>query len=123
MIEQQLNKILEIGTRILTTLDKDRIDLDKVEQLYNQRGEAIHKLDQLALINDLNWERKNEIQSLFDHLKKQEVKLNIRLMSFVKLKKQALEGLENLKKAKESYSRGTPETLSQNPQIIDLKQS
>lgn len=123
MIEQQLNKILEIGTRILTTLDEDSIELEKVEQLYQERGEAIHKLDYLALVNELNWERKNEIQSLFEHLKKQEVQLNIRLMSVTKLKQQALEALDNHKKAKESYSRGTAETLSHDQQIIDLKQS
>lgn len=123
MIEQQLNKILEIGTQILTTLDKDNIELGTVEQLYQERGEAIHKLDYLALVNELNWERKNEIQSLFEHLKKQEVELNIRLMSFAKQKQQALGRLDTHKKAKESYTQRAPETLSHARQIIDLKQS
>lgn len=123
MIGQQLSKILEIGTTILITLDEDSLEIEKIKQLYQQRDEAIHKLDQLALVNDLNLEGKNEIQSLFEQLKNQETKLNKKLLNFVKDKRKALETLETHKKAKESYSQSDDaQLITYKRQIIDLKQ-
>lgn len=122
MIEQQLNKILEIGTSILDTLENDSLELEKTRQLYQKRSEAIHELDQLALVNDLNLERKNNIQSLFERLKNQQADLNKKLKSYANEKREALAMIDRHKKAKKSYSRSTAETTGNNRQIINLKQ-
>lgn len=122
MIEQQLNEILEIGTHILSTLEDDSLELEKMKGLYEDRGEAIHKLDQLALVNDLNLKRKKEIQSLFEQLKKQQADLNKKLKKFANEKREALELIDTHKKAKKSYSRRAVESTSNNRQIINLKQ-
>lgn len=122
MIKEQLHEILEIGNNILFTLEDDSLEFKKIKQLYEERGEAIQKLDQLALVNDLNLERKKEIQSLFEQLKKQQNDLNKKLKNFVNEKREALILIDKHKKAKESYSRRTAVPMNDNRQIINLKQ-
>ncbi len=122
MIEAQLNKILEIGANILDTLEDDSLEIEKTKQLYQKRSDAIHELDQLALVNDLNLERKNNIQELFELLKNQQAQLNKKLKSFAKEKREALAMIDTHKKAKKSYSRSAVESKGNNRQIINLKQ-
>lgn len=122
MIEQQLNEILEIGTNIMSTLENDTLELDKIKRLYQQRDKAIHKLDHIVLVNDLDLNRKKKIQSLFEKLKKQQAELNKKLTNFANEKREALELINTHKKAKKSYSRRAAETLSINQQIINIKQ-
>lgn len=122
MIKEQLHEILEIGTNILSTLEDDSLELEKMRQLYEERGDAIQKLDQLALVNDLELNRKKEIQSLFEQLKKQQADLNKKLKNFANEKREALALIDSHKKAKESYSRRAAESTSNNRQIINLKQ-
>lgn len=121
-IEQRLQKILEIGNKIVAMLDSNSSELDEIELLYSRRGEAIRDLDNLTLLYDLNWERKKEIQSLFEKLKKIEKKLNEKLVCLAEVKQQALGNLDNHKKAKKSYSRRAAGPLGGNHKIIDLKQ-
>lgn len=118
-----IEQLLETGYEILFELEKNDLDLKKVQKLYDNRSDAIEKLHEIPQqkIKHLSQEHKKPIQMLLTRVKLLEKKLNRNLAALSEIKKKDLQQVGLHKKAKSLYTQSSQKEGKFERKIIDLK--
>lgn len=118
-----IEEIIDIGYNILAELDEEEPNLNKINALYEDRGNLIKKLDKIPIngIDEQSDEKKEASKKLFTRFQLVEKQLKKNLKKLSQSKDKEIRKLGLHKKAKSSYNKTGNSQRGLKRKIVDLK--
>lgn len=122
-LNKYIENILDTGFKILFELEKEEPNIEKVNELYAQRGEQINELDEIpeAELKNINDECKMKTKNCLMRLQLLEKYINRTLTKLSESRRESIEKIKAHQIAKMSYSFSNLNKNGEQSTFIDLK--